>query len=181
MKAPGNLYLTGYRGSGKTSVAKELALCLGLDAVDLDDEIERVAAKSIQQIFSEEGEAGFRDREQAALDAVAKGPIAIVALGGGAILRETNRQTLRQTGRCVWLDADHQTLADRIQADETTVQRRPSLTDLDPVEEVRRLVAERQPYYMEVSDLRVETKGKKVSEIAEEVLVWIDEQMQTSH
>lgn len=179
MKPPGNLYLTGYRGSGKTSVGKELATGLGLDAVDLDDIIERAANKSIQQIFADEGESGFRDREQAALDAVACGPISVVALGGGAILRAANRRTVCASGRCVWLDADYRTLARRIQADATSALRRPSLTDFDPVEEVRRLLSERQPFYEQVADLRVETAEKSVCEIAEEVLDWLDQEMNT--
>lgn len=180
MNVPQKLYLTGYRGSGKTSVAKELAICLGLDAVDLDDAIELAAGQSIQQIFANEGEAGFRDREQAALDAVSTGPTTIVALGGGTVLREANRQTIGMTGRCVWLDADHQTLASRIQADDTSAVRRPSLTELDPGEEIRRLAAERQPLYKQVSDLRVETTGKSVTEIAEEILHWLDSQMEAN-
>ncbi len=175
--SPGHLFLTGYRGSGKSSVAHQLGLDLGLDAIDLDDQIEARAGCSIRDIFATAGEAGFRDREQAALEAVAAGPLAVIALGGGAVLRQANRQTIRRSGLCVWLDADAATLAARIRGDALSAMRRPALTELPPEEEVQRLLTERQPLYAEVAALRVETPGQSVVEIAETILAWLDEQL----
>ena len=89
-----HIYLTGYRGSGKTSVGKRLGQRLFLPVIDLDDRIEAAADMSIREIFAHEGEAGFRDRESAALRVAGVELPSVVSLGGGAILREENRRPM---------------------------------------------------------------------------------------
>lgn len=173
--APKHLYLTGYRGSGKTSVARHLAMCLGVDPIDLDDLIETAAGMTIREIFQREGEAGFRQREQAALQRLQHLPATVVALGGGAILSEENRQLIRRTGHCVWLDADLQTLVQRIAEDHTTAQRRPSLTQLDPTAEIAQLLQQRLPLYQQMADCRIDTANRSVEEIADAILDWLEE------
>src|SRR5436190_19410550 len=100
-----NLFLIGYRGSGKTTVAAALAQRLGWPWIDADVELERRAGRSIKEIFATEGEAGFRDRESATLANLAQRDGWIVALGGGAVLREQNRQAIAGRGKVVWLRA----------------------------------------------------------------------------
>lgn len=168
-----HIYLTGLRGTGKTSVGRVLAETLGLPLVDLDDRIEQAAGKSIREIFADGGETAFRDHESECLEQVAGGPPAIVALGGGAILRSQNRQRLAQTGLCVWLVADAQTLVGRIQSDQLTAERRPALTTLSESEEVKKLVADREPLYRQAADHRVDTAGKSIEQVADEILSWI--------
>src|SRR5438105_5004584 len=106
MSAPRmNLFLIGYRGSGKTTVAAALAERLGWPWIDADTELEQRAAKSIKQIFAEGGENAFRELESAIVAKLAAGERQIVALGGGAVLREENRRALAGRGKVVWLRA----------------------------------------------------------------------------
>ena len=93
-----NLYLIGYRGSGKTTVAAELARLLGWKWLDADDEIERRAGKSIKEIFATWGEPAFRDLEVAVIADLSKLTSHVIALGGGAVLREESRHDIRNFG-----------------------------------------------------------------------------------
>src|SRR4051812_7830484 len=98
-----NIALIGYRGTGKTAVAQQLALALGWDWVDADVEVELRSGKSIAAIFADDGEAAFRDLESAVLADLIDREQAVLALGGGVILREHNRELLRRAGLVVWL------------------------------------------------------------------------------
>src|SRR3954468_2686596 len=100
-----NVFLIGYRGSGKSTVAVALSERLGWPWIDADAELERRAGKTIKQIFDEHGEQAFRDLESAVVDDLVRRDRHIIALGGGAILRETNRQALSGRGPIVWLKA----------------------------------------------------------------------------
>ena len=166
-----HIYLTGYRGTGKTSVGKILSETLEYPLVDLDDEIESEAGKTIREIFADGGETTFRDLETACLDAVAKHSDCrkIVSLGGGAILRPENRALIASSGTCVWLDADAETIAERINADATTGDRRPALTLLGQMDEIRELLQQREPLYREAANHRVDTAGKTIERIASEI------------
>ncbi len=138
--------------------------------VDLDDIVERDSGKSIRQIFDDVGESGFRDLESESLFALSTSEPTIVSLGGGAILREQNRQWISRHGVCIWLDASPETLAARIFADQTSVTRRPALTDLSAQEEIRQVLSQRRPFYEQVSDCRILTNGKTIEQVAGEVL-----------
>lgn len=167
---PQHLYLTGYRGCGKSTLAKIVAQKLSLPAVDLDDVIESTARKSIAEIFADETESGFRDREEAALKEVSRRPTHVIALGGGTILRETNRNIIATSGWCVWLDAEADTLVARLAGDETTADRRPSLTDQSVFDEVKTVMSNREPLYRASADLRIDTTHRTIDEIVAEVL-----------
>lgn len=166
----GHLYLTGYRGSGKTSVGKLLGAKLHRGIIDLDDCIEADAGMSIREIFEREGEAGFRDRETKALKAVSKREASVVSLGGGAILREENRKLIAATGKCVWLKVDADTVAKRLKRDTSTGSRRPSLTSLPPREEIESLLAAREPLYAVASNLCINAVGRSQRTVANEIL-----------
>ncbi len=165
-----HLYLTGFRGTGKTSVGARLAAAWAVRPIDLDDEIERVVGKSIRKIFSVEGETYFRDQETAALHRVSREKPAIISLGGGAILREENRGVIAATGRCVWLDATAETICTRVLSDSTTAERRPALTKLSQADEIETLMSERRPLYESSADHRIDTTGKSIDEVAKEIL-----------
>ncbi|MGV3483252.1 MAG: shikimate kinase [Planctomycetaceae bacterium] len=166
-----HLYLTGYRGSGKTSVGAWLGRKLVLPVIDLDDRIEQATGKSIRQIFEAEGEAGFREQESIALKSVAVEPPSIVSLGGGAILREANRQLIAKSGYCVWLDIDANSAFERLANDARTVQRRPSLTSLPAREEIATLLQQRAPLYRLAANAKVSVAGKSIAAIGKEILV----------
>jgi shikimate kinase len=165
-----NLFLIGYRGSGKTTVAAALAEQLGWPWVDADAELERRAGKSIRQIFAEDGEAAFRDLESAVVADLARGERQIIALGGGAILREQNRQAIQSRGQVVWLKASAETLLARIEADQTTAERRPSLTGRGGLAEIRELLAARTPLYAACADLAIDAGHLTPDEIARQIL-----------
>jgi shikimate kinase len=150
-----NIILIGYRCTGKTTVSRLLAERLGWSYADVDDRIEAVAGKTIAEIFVAEGEAGFRDREAAALAELCQRSGCVIATGGGAILREANRQLLRTGGRVAWLTAAPETLWERMNTDPTTAARRPNLTVSGGLDEVRSLIAAREPLYREVAHFAV--------------------------
>jgi shikimate kinase len=150
-----NIILVGLRCTGKTTVGRLLARQLGWSFADADDRIEAVAGKTIAEIFATEGEVSFRDREAAALAELCGGSGCVVATGGGAILRDTNRRLLKASGLVVWLTAAPEALWERMNADPSTAARRPSLTTKGGEEEVRALLAAREPFYREVAHFAV--------------------------
>src|SRR5882762_6964820 len=101
--------LIGYLGTGKTTVARQLALALGWDWVDADVEVELRAGRSIAAIFADRGEPAFRDLEATILADLIGRDREVLALGGGIVLRATNRTLLDQAGHVVWLIAAAET------------------------------------------------------------------------
>src|SRR3954447_23715424 len=164
-----NVFLIGYRGSGKSTVAAALSERLGWPWIDADAELERRAGKTIKQIFDEGGEQAFRDLESAVVDDLARRDRHIIALGGGAVLREANRQAVASRGPIVWLKASPEALLARIQADATTAARRPNLTADGGLAEIRALLAERTPIYESCAALTIDTENKSPPEIAREI------------
>jgi len=136
------LFLTGFMGAGKTAVGMILADRLDLPLLDLDQEIERSAGRSIPDLFAAEGEAGFRRREAEALARVIAGPAAVVATGGGIILSELNRRRMSGAGRVIWLNPSFPTLLGRLGPRER--RQRPLFTDEARAEALWR---ERLPLY----------------------------------
>ena len=109
-----HLFLIGYRATGKSSVAIQLAKELQLPVVDLDQNIVERASKSIQEIFEQDGEEHFRELETRCLEALGDYPPAVVALGGGAVLAEANQNLLEQLGKAVWLQASVDQILQRL-------------------------------------------------------------------
>jgi shikimate kinase len=164
-----NIFLIGYRGSGKTTVARALAGLLGWSWLDADAELERRAGKSIRQIFEDSGEGAFRDLESAVVADLARLDRHVLALGGGAVLRDENRQAISGRGKVVWLRARPETLAARIAADPTTAARRPNLTNQGGLDEIRRLVAEREPIYQACADLALDADADSPENMARQI------------
>jgi shikimate kinase len=165
-----NLVLIGYRGTGKTSLARVLATRLARPWCDADVEIERGAGKTIAEIFADGGEPAFRDWESRIIAVLSARRNTIIATGGGAILRPANRAALAEHGRFVWLTAFPETIHARIQADSATAARRPSLTRLGELDEIRALLAERGPIYAALAEVAIDTEGKSPAELADEVI-----------
>ena len=167
--APARIALVGYRGSGKSTVAGLLAQRLGWQAVDADDEVERTTGQTIAQIFGEVGEAGFRDREAEVLARLLSLSCHVSATGGGAVLRPENRARLKDAW-VVWLMASPEALHARLSEDPHSPTRRPRLATGTPLEEVRSVMAAREPLYREVANLRVLTEHRTPAAIVEEIL-----------
>jgi shikimate kinase len=165
-----NVFLIGYRGSGKTTVAVALAELLGWKCVDADAELERRAGKTIKQIFAEQGEAAFRDLEAAIATDLVSGDGQVIAWGGGVVLREENRQMLAGRGKIVWLQASPEALLRRIQGDATTAARRPDLTEQGGLAEIRTLLAERTPLYASCADFSVDAENTPPRKVAQQII-----------
>ena len=166
------LFLVGYRGTGKTTTAQLLAGRLGWDWLDADQVLEARHGKTIKQIFAEEGEAGFRDKEAALLAELCRAQRHVIATGGGIVLRPENRERLKAAGQVVWLTADPATLWQRIAGDATTAERRPNLT-VGGLAEVEQLLQAREPLYREVAQLIVDTARQTPAEVAEIIARWL--------
>jgi shikimate kinase len=171
MSGSRHLFLTGFRGTGKSTVGFILSQRLGRPLVDLDDFIEQRAGKTIREIFDDGGEPLFRAIESEVLGEVIEHPASVISLGGGAILREENRALVRRSGTCFWLDADAETIVNRLRADDSSAQRRPALTNLKQREEVGHLLEQRASLYEMAADYRIETIGKEPATVAEEIVV----------
>ena len=165
-----NIFLTGYRATGKTSVAKLLATELSKEVVDADVYLEQEAGMTIAEIFVTEGEQGFRDRETAVVRELAARENTVIALGGGAVLREENRELLVGQGVTVWLTASPDVIYERMTTDPLTGQRRPNLTSTGGLQEVQDLLAQRTPLYRQVAHHTVDTEGLSPEQVALEVI-----------
>lgn len=164
-----NIALIGYRGTGKSTVARHLALRLGREWIDADVEVEWRAGKSIAAIFADDGEGAFRDLEASVLTDLLNRDRIVLAAGGGAVLREPTRLRLKARARVVWLRAEPATILDRTTADVTTGARRPGLTTLGGEREVVTLLAERTPLYRQCADFDIQTDHQSPAEIAAEI------------
>jgi shikimate kinase len=161
--------LVGFMGSGKSSVGRELARRFGALFVDVDERIAAAAGSPIRDLFAREGEPAFREREKAALRDVLSVKGCVIATGGGAFADEENRLLLRSYAPVVYLEADVETLLERLAGD----LGRPLLRGEDREEVVRELLSRRVPGYR-AADLAVRTDGRTVEEVAGQVADWID-------
>lgn len=144
--------LVGLPGCGKTTVGRQVARRLDLRFVDCDVEIEARLGESIRSFFDREGEARFRDIEAATIDEVTRGDSALLATGGGAVLRPANREALRLRTTVVYLRSRPEELARRLRHD----SKRPLLQVADPLRRLRDLHAVRDPLYRETAHYVVE-------------------------
>ena len=166
MRHPQNLFLIGPMGAGKSAVGRQLARMLHLDFVDSDEEIESRTGVDIPFIFEKEGEAGFRKREAGVIDDLSKKEGIVLATGGGAILDPQNRNHLGARGFVIYLhtSVDQQLSRTRKGRD------RPLLANDDPRGALEALMATREPLYREIADLNVDTDGRKVRAVANEIV-----------
>lgn len=160
-----SIVMVGLMGCGKSSVGKRLANKLGLPFIDADEEIERVAQKSINEIFSDHGETFFRDRESKVISRLlASGP-QILATGGGAFINPETRAKIKESSISVWLRAELPVLMRRVAKRDT----RPLLRDADPEAVMRKLMDDRYPIYAE-ADLTVDSREVPHDSIVIEII-----------
>lgn len=152
----GNLVLVGMMGSGKTTMGRALAQHLGKAFVDSDEEIQRRTGVTIPHIFDIEGEAGFRQRETAAIRDLVLRDDMVLATGGGVVLAEQNRAMLQQNGIVVYLKASVHDLRQRTRHD----RNRPLLQTADPHAKLAELLQQRDPLYRQVADIVIQS-GKQ--------------------
>lgn len=160
------LWLVGMMGAGKSAIGPRVADALGVAFVDLDQVIVLEAGLEVERIFREEGEAGFRAREAAALVGLVGSPV-VVACGGGVVVDAENVAAMRRGGKVVWLDAPLDVLTARVAGGGG----RP-LLEGDPVKRLAEVAEERRDLYAAAAHRRVDCGDRAPEEIAAEVVRW---------
>ncbi len=161
-----NVILVGPMGAGKSTIGRLLAKELHLPFKDSDKEIEVRTGADIPWIFDVEGEAGFREREQAVIADLCEEDGLVLATGGGAILRPANREALRAGGRVIYLHTSVEQQLERTARD----RNRPLLRTANPGQVLSELMAIRDPLYREIADVIIETDQRPPRLVVQEVL-----------
>ncbi|RKX32429.1 MAG: shikimate kinase [Verrucomicrobia bacterium] len=165
MREPLNIVLFGFMGTGKSTVGRVLARKLGMDFVDMDTEIERRTAKTIPQIFAEDGEAHFRKLERDLVRELSRRKGTVIAAGGGVVLNPENVADFARNGLLVCLNASPETILQRVREE----SHRPLLEQGEKERRVREILEARRPYYGALPH-QVETDNRTPDEIAEEII-----------
>ena len=164
------IVLVGMPASGKSTVGRSLARRLQMAFVDSDTVIARRLGCTIRSYFDSHGEAAFRDVEQEVIGELTQGPAAVLATGGGAVLREVNRQRLREHGTVLYLRSSPEQLFRRVRHD----TRRPLLQVADPFKRLQSLYAERDPLYRECAHYVIDTHGASLSLLVNRILMQLE-------
>jgi len=165
MKPKKTLVLVGMMGAGKTAVGRRLAARLDLPFIDADEEIEKAAGCSIEDIFALHGEAEFRNGERRVIKRLLDGPVCILATGGGAFMDAEIREAIHARAISIWLTADLETLWNRVRRRSD----RPMLHTENPRETLRNLIEQRYPVYA-MADIEVESNEGPAEDTVDRVL-----------
>lgn len=164
------IFLIGFRAVGKTTVGRQLADRLGFSFLDTDILICEKKGATVNDIVQAEGWDEFRHCEQEVLQGLGEQRRCVIATGGGAILHRHLWPLLKEHGPVVWLTADPDILCQRILADSASNGLRPSLSGIGVCEEVREILALREPLYRETADIIVDTGKLSVPEVLELII-----------
>ncbi|NWO21869.1 shikimate kinase [Oribacterium sp. oral taxon 102] len=161
-----HLFLIGFMGVGKSTVARVLCERLGLPLIETDARIEAAQGMTITELFRRSGEACFRDLETALLQDLSREAPAVVSCGGGIVLRPGNVRRMKESGSILLLTASPEHILRRVSGNTT----RPILNGNMNLDHIRALMERRMPAYLAAADLRISTDGKPVAEIVSEIL-----------
>lgn len=161
-----NIFLIGFMGSGKSTIAKLLSKETSRELVEMDETIEAEENMTINEIFEKYGETYFRDLESQLIERIAQKGGAVVSCGGGAVLREENISNMKKNGLVVYLSATPQTIYERVRHSTN----RPLLNGNMNVEYIQELMEKRLPMYENVTDVVVDVNKKEKTEILEEIV-----------
>ena len=164
MRKP-NVFLVGPMGAGKSTIGRLLAAELNLNFRDSDRVIEERTGADIPWIFDMEGEEGFRERETAVLQELAGERDAVIATGGGIVLRSQNRDVMKASGYVCYLTASIEQLVERTARD----KKRPLLQVENPRQKIIDLVGQRDPLYQAAADFVVNTDRRSPKAVAQEI------------
>lgn len=166
-----NVFLIGPMGAGKSTIGRLLSEELELPFIDSDRIIEERAGADIPWIFDLEGEEGFRLREEQAIDDLTSQQGLVLATGGGAVLRESNRKHLRSRGVVVYLKTSVQQQIERTEKDKN----RPLLQTPDREQVLQDLMDKRSPLYQQTADIIIDTDGLSPKSVIREILQQLDQ------
>ena len=168
-----NIFLIGFRGTGKTTIGKIISRMLDREFIDADEYLEQKEGKTVKGIFDEGGEKLFREMESRVIAELCLLDNKIIATGGGVILREENEKKLKKNGVLILLTADVDTIYKRIYRDKFTQQKRPSLTDRNGYPEIEYLLKYRNPLYDKAADFVLNTDSMSVNDAARKIVNFI--------
>jgi shikimate kinase len=160
-----NIILTGFMGTGKTAVGRELSRLLNMNLIDVDTEIEKSQRMTINEIFKQFGEPKFREIETEMIRKLSKQKDVIISTGGGAVLRQENMDVLRKQGVIICLMASPETILKRTSRNTN----RPLLQVEDPFGKIQELLNFRKPFYKK-ADIIINTEDKTPLQIAEQII-----------
>jgi len=164
-----NVYLIGYRCTGKTTVGRSLADALDWSFVDADTALQDRSQMTIRAMVDKKGWDYFREEEKETIRDLCATGKTVVATGGGAVLDKENVNRMRESGVLIWLKARPGTIEDRILADRKTEDQRPSLTGKGLLGEIREVLTERHPFYEEAMTFSIDTDGREIGDIAGDI------------
>jgi shikimate kinase len=162
-----NIALIGFMGAGKTAVGRLLAERLGKGLVELDSLIEQKAGKSIPDIFSQDGEAAFRQLEIEVVGEVAGDDNQVIACGGGVVLNQINVDRLKEGAVVVYLTASPEVILQRVSEDSSV---RPLLENKNKEKTVREMLAFRKSLYERAADIEIDTSEMDIEAVAEQII-----------
>lgn len=165
MDGPRIITLIGFMGAGKSAIGAMLARKLDMQFVDLDEVVSREAGKSISEIFAQEGEEGFRERESDALRRELSGGEKVLSCGGGIILRDENVELLRERSRVYLLDISAEKAMERLPSGDG----RPLLEEGDREERIKELMAARAERYRSAAHVVIDAESAEAEEDVEEI------------
>ena len=161
-----NIFLIGFMGAGKSTIAKVLQRELGMELVEMDERIVKEQGMSKNDIFAQKGEDGFRDIESQLVIDIGKNKKSIVSCGGGVVVRPQNVENMKKSGKIVFLTATPETILERVKNGKD----RPLLNGHMNVEYISELMEKRRQMYEDAADVKVSTDGKTVGEICTEII-----------
>lgn len=161
-----NIFLIGFMGAGKSTVARELVEKLGFPLIEMDEQIVKEQGMPIRAIFETKGEAYFRDLETKLIRSLGGQEPTVVSCGGGVAMRQENVDSMKESGKVVFLTATPQTIYGRVKDSSD----RPILNGHMNVDYIAGLMEKRRPMYENAADIVVATDGKTKEEIADEIV-----------
>jgi shikimate kinase len=165
-----NLFLIGYRCSGKTTIGKSIAATIDWSFVDSDTRVINDSGKSIKEIVGAHGWPAFRRMERSMMRQICTKDRQVVATGGGAVLESENIRAMKASGMVVWLSASVETIRKRMLQDKNSPKLRPALTDSGQIEEIEAMLLKRNPYYRDAGDFSIDTDDVPVKEIVAKII-----------
>jgi len=165
-----NIYLIGYRCSGKTETGKLIAGILNRQFIDIDLKVVEEEGMTISEIVDKKGWDYFREKESTVLKKVCNQDKKIVATGGGIVLNKENTVNMKKNGTIIWLKATFETVKQRILIDSKTKDFRPSLTSKELDEEIKETLLLRKPYYEKAMDFSIDTDNLDIDGVCKAVI-----------